>query len=151
MKLLRLTFFLLITALASNAIYAQAEATKWTFEAKKIKGIQYELTFHLKLKDGYHVWSGTPGGDGSLIPSSFVFDKNSSVKLVGSILEHGKLITQSIDGVEGIVHFYKNEVIFIQQAEIKKGTTVTGKYTFQVCNDMMCLAPKTEKFVFKIK
>ena len=151
MRLLRLTLFLLLSTFASTSIYAQADATKWTFEAKKKNDTQYELIFHLKLKDGYHAWSQKPGGDGTLIPTSFAFDKNSLVKLIGTPQEHGKLITQTIDGIDGSVHFYKNEVKFVQLAEVKKGTTITGKYTFQVCNDIMCLAPKTEKFVFKIK
>src|SRR6185312_3730271 len=152
MRSLRLALLLCCSLFISGSLFAQLtpDPTTWTFEAKKISGNQYDLIFHLKLKKYWHIYSFKPGGDGSLIAPSFNFDKNSNVKLIGTVKEKGKLITENMDGIDGAVNLYKNQVDYVQTASITGSTKISGKHLYQVCNDSSCLPPKTKSFSFTI-
>ena len=41
-----------------------ADPTTWTYEVKKMSANEYQLIFHVSLKEGWHIWSLKPGGDG---------------------------------------------------------------------------------------
>lgn len=126
------------------------DPTTWTFEVKKKTGNDYELIFHLKLKEEWHIWSFEPGGDGLQISPSFKFDKNPNIVLKGKPKEIGKKITETIDGVDGAVNMFKNKVDYVQLVTVKANGKITGKHEYQVCNESMCLPPKTKPFSFEI-
>jgi len=153
MKAFRLALLLFFSLFATEVIHAQiiADPSAWTFEAKKKSGNQYELIFHLKIKEGWHIYAMKPGGDGSLIAPSFKFNKADGLKLVGGIKEKGKLITEKMDGIDGDVNLYKGKVDYVQNAEITGTPNISGKYEYQVCDDHMCLPPKTKSFTFKLE
>lgn len=143
--------------LVSNA-FAQAkpataiqDPTHWSYEVKKKNANEYELIFHLTLQDGWHIWSEHPGGDGFIIPPSFKFDKNPFVHLDGDVVEEGNPIVGKVEGVDGQVTYYKNKVDYVQVVQVKGAATLTGTHEYQVCNDQMCLPPKTAKFRFEVK
>ncbi len=149
MKAFRLILLVFVTSLLSQGVHAQMtlDKSKWKVEAKKKSGNQYELILHLALPEGWHIYALKPGGDGTLTPPSFAFDPNKKVKLTGSILEKGKLISEKIDVIDGgPVNMYKNKVDYIQAATIEGNTKVTGSYTYYICDDNMCLPPSTRNF-----
>jgi hypothetical protein len=80
MKLMKL--FLALMLLSSIGANAQiiADPTTWSFEAKKIKDNDYELSIQCKLKPEWHLWSIDPGGDGMLVPPTFTFQKNPDIQ-----------------------------------------------------------------------
>jgi len=127
------------------------DPTVWSYEVKKKGDNKYQLVFHVKLtKPDWHIYSLKPGGDGTLIPPSFSFQKNKDVKLLGKVKEaNGKRITEKIEDV-GTVYYFKNSVDFVQDIAVTANTKVTGTHEYQVCNDQMCLPPKTLKFSFSI-
>jgi thiol:disulfide interchange protein len=133
-------------------LYAQmtADNSKWTFEAKKKTGNQYELIAHLSLPEHWHIYSFKPGGDGSLYPPAITFTKNGKLTLDGKVKEKGKLISEKLEGIDGIVNMYKGKVDYIQSATISGNTKITGTYSYQICNDEMCLPPKTQPFSIEI-
>ncbi|MBC7552551.1 MAG: hypothetical protein H7257_01085, partial [Taibaiella sp.] len=118
-----------------------ADPTKWTFEAKKKSGSEYELIVHCKIDKGWHIWSFNPGGDGLEIAPQIKFKKNSNVIYNGPVTEHGKMITEDMD-VVGVVHMYKDKVDYIQKATVSANTKISGTYYYQTCNDNMCLPDK---------
>lgn len=124
--------------------------SKWTFEAKKKSGNQYELIVHLKLPKDWHIYAFKPGGDGSLVPPEIKFRANKNVKLEGPVKERGKLISGPLEGIDGIVNEYKGNVDYVQLATITGNTTVTGTYMYQICNEQACLPPTADK-PFKIE
>ncbi len=126
------------------------DPTKWTYEAKKKGGSEYEIVFHLVLKEGWHIWSITPGGDGTLIPPTFTFDKNEKVQLKGTMKQSGKLISKVMEGIDGKVNMFSGKIDYIQDAVVSGPTKLTGKHEYQVCNEMMCLPPKDKDFVIEI-
>lgn len=126
------------------------DPTTWSYEVKKKAEGKYELIFHLKLKEHWHIWSLNPGGDGLQIPPSFEFKKNSQFKLIGSIKELGKKKTELMDGVDGMVSFFENTVDYAQLIEAKGNQKITGVQEYQVCDETMCLPPKKINFSFEI-
>jgi thiol:disulfide interchange protein len=146
--------FCLVMLAAMWSVSAMAQMIKdpttWTYEVKKTGDNEYNLIVHLVLDEGWHIWSMKPGGDGLQIPPSFKFDKNANVEKKGSVTEKGKKISEEMDGVDGIVHFYKSKVDYTQAIKVKGNTKVTGKLEYQVCDDEKCLPPKKKKFSFDI-
>jgi thiol:disulfide interchange protein DsbD len=151
--LLRKLFAVLVVLFFSCSTFAQMteDPTKWTFEVKKKSGNDYQLIYHLDLKQGWHIWSLKPGGDGYQIVPSFEIAKNPQVKLKGAVTEKGKSTTTKMEGIDGKVTFFSGKVDYIQEATITGKGKVTGKLTYQVCDDHMCLAPKDKAFVFDVK
>ena len=127
------------------------DPTTWKYEVKSKGNHEYELIFHLAIKKEWHIWSMTPGGDGFLIPPSFKFAKAADVQLVGKVTEHGNKVTTIMEGTDGKVNYFAGEVEYKQVVKVKGSTKVTGSYEYQVCNESICLPPKTNSFSFDIK
>ena len=149
----RILLVIFIGLLSTSLVSGQmtADNSKWTLTAKKISGDQYDLILHLQLPDKWHIYSFTPGGDGMEIPPTVAFAKNDKVKLDGAVKEKGKLISETMDGIDGIIHMYKNKVDYIQHATISGNTTITCNYSYQICDDHMCLPEKRTKLTVEIK
>jgi thiol:disulfide interchange protein len=152
MKAFKAILFILISLSAGTTLYAQMvrDNSKWTFEAKKKTGNSYELNIHLSLPENWHIYSLKPGGDSMEIPPSFLFNKNSLVTLTGIVKEKGKLISEKMEGINGIVNMFKGKVDYTQLATIAGNTKITGTYSYQICNDSMCLPPATKSFTMEI-
>ena len=124
---------------------------KWKFEAKKLKGNEYQLVFHLSLEKGWHIWSLSPGGDGYQIVPSVEFDNNTQVKVAGTLAEKGKVTSGTMAGIKGIVNYLSGNVDYTQTVTVKGSTKLTGRFTYQVCDDKQCLAPADAEFSFDLK
>ncbi|MES2701633.1 MAG: cytochrome c biogenesis protein CcdA [Bacteroidota bacterium] len=142
LKAALLVFFSLFIALGLDAQMIQ-DNSKWSVEAKKKSGGQYELIVHLSLPEHWHIYAFKPGGDGTLLPPVIKFSKNAQVTLSGPVVEKGKLISEKLEGIEGIVNMYKGKVDYVQKATISANTKVSVICEYQICNDQMCLPPKT--------
>jgi thiol:disulfide interchange protein len=127
-----------------------ADPTTWSYEAKKKGDNVYDIVIHLTLKEGWHIWSMKPGGDGFQIPPSFKFDKNDKISLIGKTTEKGKKITEVMDGVDGAVNYFKGTIDYTQTIKVTGNTKITGRHEYQVCDEKMCLPPKTKKFSVEI-
>lgn len=152
MKMSRPALVLLLGMLLSFGAHAQmiADPTTWTYELKKKGGDEYDLVFTLKLKEHWHIWSMTPGGDGLQVPPSFNFTKNEQVTKVGTVKEKGEKVSGEMDGVDGICHWYLNQVVYTQTVKVKGNTIIKGKHEYQVCDESKCLPPKKKSFSFEI-
>ena len=141
----------LFTLVAGSSFAQQAivdDPTNWAYEAKKISADEYELIFKLDLKDGWHIWSLKPGGDGYEIVPSFTFDKGVTPK--SPLLEKGEPVTVMMEGMENKVTYLSGKVEYVQKVRVKGGQKVTGEHEYQVCDEKMCLPPKTKKFEFDL-
>ncbi len=148
-KIFSIVFFCLFAAVPGFSQII-SDPTTWTYELKEKGAGKYDVIFKLKLKEKWHIWSLNPGGDGMQIPPSFEFDKKPGLKLVGGPKEAGKKHTGPMDGVDGIVTYFEGAVTYTQSIEATGPMTLTGKYTYQVCDDQMCLPPKTKKFTLEV-
>lgn len=149
-----LQYGLLVCGLSAGVAKAQMieDPTKWTYEVKKKSANNYQLIFHLDLKQGWHIWSLKPGGDGYEIAPTFTFDKNAKVTVKGVMAEKGNKTTTTMEGITGKVNFLSGKIDYTQEVTVSgTGVRITGKHSYQVCNDKLCLPPKDKDFVFEIK
>ena len=149
MKMLKALLVVLCSLFAGIGLHAQMiqDASKWTVEAKKKNGNQYDIIVHAKLPEHWHIYSMNPG-DSSLTPTEIIFSKNDKITLSGKVKEAGKLIREKT--ADGFMNIFKDHVDFIQSAAITGNTTIKGKYNYQICNDEMCLPPVSKKFTIEI-
>lgn len=152
MRLIQIALLAFGVLCFSDAPKAQVleDPTTWTYEVKKKNTNEYELIFHVVLKDGWHIFSQTPGDD-FLIPPDFKFRDTGAVKFVGKIAERGKLKTEKMEGIDNPIHYYEKKADFVQVVRARPGTKITGEHRYQVCNDRMCLPPKEKRFEFIVK
>ena len=138
-------FCFLFTASRAQGI---SDPTTWKYEVKKTSTGEYELIFHVTLKDGWHIFSQDPG-DEFLIPPSFQFkNETKKITLIGKVEERGKLKTEKMEGIDDPIHYYEGKAAFVQKVKGHAGTRISGEHEYQVCNNNMCLPPKKKSFEF---
>jgi len=128
-----------------------AGPAKWTYESRKAGNGEYKLVFHLSLDKGWHIWSLNPGGDGFQIIPSFTIDRSTTITQKGKVVEQGKTTTTTMEGIDGKVTYLSGNVDYIMTVVAKQPGKVTGKHTFQICDDRQCLAPTDLNFSFDLK
>lgn len=148
-KLLLLLLILINSATIVNAQIVK-DPTTWTYEVKKVGDNKYDLIFHLKLKEHWHIWALNPAGDGLQLPPTFEFKSNSKYTKVGKIKEVGKMISDTMDGVDGKVNFFENKVDYVQTVEAHGNQKIGVTHSYQVCDESMCLPPKDRDYTFEI-
>lgn len=139
--------------LFSTNTNAQAlpDPTHWTYNVKKMSENQYVVSFKLQLDKGWHIWAMDAGGDGLQIVPSFTFEANEKIELIDDMNEVGTKISEEMEGVDGIVNFYSDNVVYFQNVKGTPGTVIKGQHEYQVCNDKICLPPKEVEFSFTLK
>ena len=147
MRRLLLTCLGMIIAFVSGAQGVKDPST-WTTKVVPAKD-GYDLVFHIALEPKWHVWALDAGGDGMMIPTSFTFDPGN-YSLIGAVREEGKLVVTDMDGIDGKVRYYSDSADFRQALRGKTGDIVKGSFTYQLCNESICLPPKTQTFSVRI-
>ena len=125
---------------------------KWTFEQKKNSDTEYDLVFKAALDKDWHIYSQFLKGDGP-IPTSFTFDKNDNIELVGKVKEESPKRREHKEPVfdNMTVVDFSETVTFTQRVKIKDITKpITGALEYQACNNEMCLPPEAIKYSFDI-
>ena len=138
--------------LACTATYAQIEnPVSWNFTAKKISPRVYEVHLTASISGNWHIYSQNAGEGPE--PTSFSFNKNPLVKLVGNVQELGKLETAYDPNFKSTLRFYNGKVDFVQKITLRSdaSTTLKGNVVYMVCNDSRCLPPKEIPFSIKIE
>lgn len=147
----RLLRFITVFILLANTTISHAQMLKdptvWTVTAKKKSGHQYELIFHLDVKDpDWHVYALKPmdEDDGTLIPPSFKPAQSTHYKISGKTFERGKRIDETVDGV-GTLHYYQ-KADYVVPITVDTNGEIKGKFKYQTCNHETCLPAKTMPF-----
>lgn len=142
--------FFSVAAFSGNA-QSVIDPTTWTYEAKRISNTEFDLIFHAELEEGWHIFSQKPG-DEYLIPPKFNFVSAKNYKLTGAVNELGTLLEEKLEIAEKPIRYYERSVDFVQRivvrGDIKK---VSGHHEYQVCNDRLCLPPRTKDFTFQLR
>lgn len=136
-----------------SGLHAQVQdPVKWNYSATKKTDKEYTVTIDATLPGAWHIYSISTPPDGP-VPTSISFKKNPLVTLDGTVKENGKLKTDH-DAVFGVdVKYYADKVEFVQNVKLKSAvkTNVTGTIKYMVCNDKMCLPPKTIPFNIQLQ
>lgn len=150
MKKIIITFF---TVLVIYNLHAQVQdPVKWNYSAAKKSANEYLVIISATLGAAWHIYSINTPADGP-VPTSISFKKNPLVIFDGSIKEEGKLKTDH-DAVFGVdVKYYSDRVEFTQPVKLKSAvkTNLSGTVKYMVCNDKMCLPPKTIPFNIQLQ
>ena len=138
----------LILVLFFVAAVAQAQIlnpVSWSFSSKKLAENVYEVQMIATIQQGWHLYSQSQPKDAIAQPTSFVFNKNPLLELEGKVKEVGKLEKFVDKELDISANQYSNKVVFVQKVKLKgkAKTNVTGKLTYQTCNDEKCLPAKT--------
>lgn len=149
MKKLTATLVMAFIAIIS---FAQQSPVKWESTAEKAGDNQYKVTITATVPEPWHIYSqNTP--DGGPVPTSFKFNKNPLVTLVGKTKEKGKLETTHDPNFGVDVKFYSDKVVFTQLVKVKGNvkTTFNGNVNFMVCDDHQCLPPSSQPISVKLQ
>jgi hypothetical protein len=141
-----LSVFVLIL-LTGQAFSQVKNPVKWTFAAKKIDPVTYEINLTATLDAGWHIYSQTTP-DGGPSATVITFTQNPLITLDGGVKEVGKL-EQKFEELFGVdVKQFSNKVVFVQTVKLKAKakTAVNGTVEFMSCNNKECLPPSSQKF-----
>jgi thiol:disulfide interchange protein DsbD len=90
---------------------------------------------------------------GGPVATTFNFKKNPLITMDGKTTEKGQISTvhDDIFGVD--VKYFSEAVTFVQPVILKSPvkTNLSGTVKYMVCNDKMCLPPKTVPFNIQIQ
>lgn len=139
-------YFILLSLFITASVFAQGlNPVSWNFSSKKISDNIYEIQMTATIQRGWHLYSQTQPRDAIAQPTSFVFNKNPLVEFDGKVKELGNLEKFNDKELDISANQYSNKVVFTQKVKLKgkAKTNVTGKLTFQTCDDVKCLPPKT--------
>lgn len=140
--------FLLILVSFFTVSFLSAQGlnpVSWSFNSKKISENVYEIQMIATIQQGWHVYSQSQPKDAIAQPTTVVFNKNPLLELDGKLKESGSLEKFKDKELDISANQYSNKVVFSQRIKLKgkAKTNVTGKLTYQTCNDEKCLPAKT--------
>jgi len=121
----------------------------WQFSVKKLEGDNYRFEAKAVMESGFHIWAQDPGGDGSLIPTSFTAEELQS-GWVGEWKEAKNPKVQNLEFIDGAVRWHDKEIVFYRDFKGKRGDKVKGAVQYQSCNDKMCYPPAIENFIVAV-
>ncbi len=127
-----------------------ADPVSWTAAAGKHSGKTYEIRISSSLKPGWHIYALDPGGDGTLIPTSFTFKPAPGGAKPGPVKALGKAKAMNFTGVDGTAYVYEGQTDFITAVSGTPGQTLSLTVGYQSCNDQMCLPPKKKVLTIKL-
>jgi Disulphide bond corrector protein DsbC len=143
----------LAAVIITGGLHAQLQdPVKWNYTATKKSDKEYTVTISAILSSAWHIYSISTPANGP-VPTSISFKKNPLVLLDGSVKENGKLKTDH-DEIFGVdVKYFADKVDFVQSVKLKSAvkTNVSGTVKYMVCNDKLCLPPKTIPFNIQLQ
>lgn len=131
---------------AATVSLAQPQPVKWTFQAEKTGEDGYTLSFLANVQPGWYIYSQFIGDDGP-IPTSFTFDQDQPVELLGKTKEEGNR-KEGFDELFGMnIVSFSGQARFTQRIRLTETTAaITGYLTFMTCDGERCLPPTDVDF-----
>ncbi len=137
--------------LVAGAALGQLNPVKWSYEATQVSAGEYDLVFTAHIQNGWYVYSQFLASDEGPIPTSFSFEENAKVELVGKATEKG-------DRHEGYDELFMMNIVkfsgepkFTQRVKVSGETKLAGYLEFMTCDNQRCLPPTDVEFDFTLK
>lgn len=108
----------------------------------------YEATIHATLESGWHIYSKDLPPD-SGIPTELLLSSPEGIELKGGVVEVGKKFNEFSEAFGAQIVYYSNNAQFKQRFSLKNPfakARVYAEFTYQTCDDRICLAPNTLEF-----
>lgn len=108
----------------------------------------YEAVVTANIENGWHVYSNSIDPSSGAIATELKIN-SKNIQLIGKVQETGKKETDFSEAFQADLTYLSGKAVFKQKFKIKdpnKGANVTAEFTYQTCNDRVCLAPETIEF-----
>ena len=117
---------------------------RWHFSSVKQHKSEWRLEFAASIDSGWHLYSQSIE-DGGPMPTSFKFDVDRNVRLLGESVENGerRIVYDSTFMMD--VAWYEEKVVFTQRVKSRMNIKVTGEISYSVCSEERCV-PGTVRF-----
>jgi len=135
-----------------NFAFGQSNPGTWTFTAKKVSALEYEVRYSIKVERPWHVYSQfTP--DGGPLPTTFTLAKNPLLVVKSKPKEVGDMKTKYEEVFDTDVKYFEGAVDFVQRVYLKSSTNTVlkGNVEFMLCNDGQCLPPTKQSFSIALR
>lgn len=146
MKVKNVLFLMLVFLF--QAFTAQIkDPAKFKYEINTLGYNQFEAVVSATLDAGWHINSIDLPPD-TAIPTELLLTGNN-IELIGKYTESGKKIKEFSEAFGGEMVYFSNSASFKQKFRLKDPTkpgTAIAEFTYQVCDDRICLAPNTLEF-----
>ena len=140
----KIKFLLTVSILlAANLLYAQFEnPVSWKYKLSEPADGKQEIVFTANINSPWHVYAIKLEKEGP-IPTTFTFEPNNAVELLGELTELTKPIIKYDEGFRFDVGMYAKKASFSQQVRnvTDKPAVLKVSIEFQCCNDETCLPP----------
>lgn len=145
-------YFVSLLFLINFSLVAQSlNPVKWSFSQEQLSDDEYMITFKASIQDNWYIYSQAEVSDGP-VPTSFVFEPNSNIQLIGKTTESGKIKKEGIDEMFYVfITKYGKEALFQQKVKVKKDTKLIGYLEYMTCDYIRCLPPEEIDFSFDLK
>ena len=143
---MKLVFSLLLTIFSLQLAIAQPNPVKWSYEVEEINSSEYEVAFVASIDQGWAIYSQHLDPEKGPIPTSFNFEENKALQLLGTTEENG----DKKEGFDPIFEMnlikFANKVRFTQKVKSPEGEVLKGQFRYMTCNSKSCLPPVTIDF-----
>ncbi|MHA6696449.1 protein-disulfide reductase DsbD family protein [Chryseobacterium sp. A321] len=123
------------------------------FNIESVGDNLYEATLDATLEPNWHIYSKDLPPD-SGIPTELIVSSPQGIELVGGVKEVGKKFDEYSEAFGTQIVYYSNKALFKQKFKLKnpsKSATIVAEFTYQTCDDRVCLAPNTVEFEKKLQ
>ncbi len=123
------------------------------FNIESLGANLYEATINATLEPNWHIYSKDLPPD-SGIPTELIVSSPQGIELVGGVKEVGKKFDEYSEAFGTQIVYYSNKAQFKQKFKLKnpsKAATIVAEFTYQTCDDRVCLAPNTVEFEKKLQ
>lgn len=145
-------WYLLILLFIGSIANAQIKnPVKLKFSVNDLGNNQYEAVMDAKMDNGWHIYSKDLPEDTG-IPTEYIIT-GTNIETIGKFQEVGKKHTEFSEAFGGTIIYYSGTAAFKQKFKLKdpsKAGNVNAEFTYQTCDDRVCLAPTTLEFTEKI-
>ncbi|RCU44958.1 thioredoxin family protein [Chryseobacterium lacus] len=146
-------WFILVLAFLYTGISAQIkDPVKLKFDVNPAGNNVYEAVISATLEKGWHIYSKDLPPD-SGIPTEMIVTSKEGIELIGGITEVGKKHDEFSEAFGVQIVYFSNNAQFKQKFRFKnpeKPAVISVEFTYQTCDDRVCLAPNTLEFEKKI-
>src|SRR5690606_36982158 len=108
----------------------------------------YEAVISATLEKGWHIYSKDLPPD-SGIPTEMIVTSKEGIELIGGITEVGKKHDEFSEAIGVQIVYLSNNAQVKQKFRFEKPeepAVISVEYTYQACDDRVCLAPNTLEF-----
>lgn len=145
MKKFLLLLFIAVTSLFSAQIQKHVTIK---YDVKSLPNNEYEAVITANIDKGWHIYSKDIDPESGAIPTELKLN-SKDIQLIGKPVETGSRKTEFSEAFGTDLIFLSGNVTIKQKFKLKnpeKPTNLIAEFTYQTCDDRVCLAPESLEF-----